>query len=50
MIVFLIMVNFHEIHCDKENVYKVKKILEKNIETSFISTGIEWVPLNLYRY
>ena len=36
--------NFHEIHCEKENIYKVKKLLESEIET-FISTGIEWVPL-----
>ena len=36
--------NFHEVHCEKENVYKVKKFLESEIET-FISTGIEWVPL-----
>ena len=36
--------NFHEIHCEKENVYKVKKLLEEQIQ-SFISTGIEWVPI-----
>jgi YebC/PmpR family DNA-binding regulatory protein len=36
--------DFHEIHCEKENVYKVKKLLEKDINT-FISTGIEWVPI-----
>ena len=36
--------NFHEIHCKKEDIYKVKKILEKDIY-SFISTGIEWLPL-----
>ena len=36
--------NFHEIHCEKENIYKVKKLLESEIAT-FISTGIEWVPL-----
>ena len=35
--------NFHEIHCEKENIYKVKKILENKIDT-FLSTGIEWVP------
>ncbi len=35
---------FHEIHCEKERIYKVKKILENKI-TSFISTGIEWIPL-----
>tara|TARA_B100000029_G_scaffold76356_1_gene68225 strand:- start:4144 stop:4869 length:726 start_codon:yes stop_codon:yes gene_type:complete len=36
--------DFHEIHCEKENVYKVKKTLESEID-SFISTGIEWVPI-----
>ena len=36
--------NLHEVHCEKENVYKVKKILEYEID-SFISTGIEWIPL-----
>ena len=35
--------DFHEIHCEKDDVYKVKKLLEKNINL-FISTGIEWVP------
>ena len=36
--------DFHEIHCGKEDIYKVKKLLENDID-SFISTGIEWVPL-----
>tara|TARA_B100000401_G_scaffold340983_1_gene239272 strand:- start:723 stop:1448 length:726 start_codon:yes stop_codon:yes gene_type:complete len=35
--------DFHEIHCEKDEIYKVKKQLEKNIK-SFISTGIEWIP------
>ncbi len=35
---------FHEIHCEKDEIYKVKKILEKDID-SFISTGIEWLPI-----
>ena len=34
---------FHEIHCDKKNVYNIRKILEKNI-ANFISTDIEWIP------
>ena len=34
---------FHEIHCGKDEIYKVKKLLENNID-SFISTGIEWIP------
>ena len=36
---------FHEIHCDKSEIYNVKKKLEKNI-SNFLSTEIEWVPLN----
>ncbi len=35
--------NFHEIHCEKEDIYKVKKLLENEIDF-FISTGIEWIP------
>ena len=34
---------FHEIHCDKKNIYNIRKILEKNI-SNFISTNIEWIP------
>ena len=45
MIVFLIMENFHEIHCEKEDIYKVKKLLENDID-SFISTSIEWIPIS----
>ena len=36
---------FHEIHCPINDIYTVKKELEKKIN-NFISTGIEWVPLN----
>ena len=36
---------FHEIQCDKNEIYNVKKKLEKSI-TNFLSTEIEWVPLN----
>ena len=36
---------FHEIQCNKNEIYNVKKKLEKNIN-NFLSTGIEWVPLN----
>ena len=36
---------FHEIQCDKSEIYNVKKKLEKNIN-NFLSTEIEWVPLN----
>ena len=35
----------HEIQCDKNEIYNVKKKLEKSI-TNFLSTEIEWVPLN----
>ena len=35
---------FHEIHCAKEEIYNVKKTLEKDIEL-FISAGIEWIPI-----
>ena len=36
---------FHEIQCDKNEIYNVKKKLEKNIN-NFLSTEIEWIPLN----
>ena len=36
---------FHEIQCSINDIYNVKKELEKKI-TNFISTGIEWLPLN----
>ena len=36
---------FHEIHCDKSEIYKVKKKLEKKI-SNFLSTEIEWIALN----
>ena len=36
---------FHEIQCSMSEIYNVKKNLEKTI-TNFISTEIEWVPLN----
>tara|TARA_S200000501_G_scaffold38414_1_gene31548 strand:+ start:285 stop:1007 length:723 start_codon:yes stop_codon:yes gene_type:complete len=37
--------DFHEIHCAINEIYNVKKELEKKI-TNFISTEIEWIPLN----
>ncbi len=37
--------DFHEIHCPVIEIYNVKKKLEKKI-TNFISTEIEWIPLN----
>ena len=36
---------FHEIHCPINDIYTVKKELEKKI-TNFISTEIEWIPIN----
>ena len=37
--------NFHEIQCPTNDIYSVKKELEKEIN-NFISTEIEWRPLN----
>ena len=37
--------NFHEIHCDKNEIYNVKRDLEKTIK-NFISTEICWLPIN----
>ena len=34
-----------EIHTNKEEIYEVKNILEKEI-SNFISTEIEWIPIN----
>ena len=36
---------FHEIQCPVNEIYSVKKELEKEIN-NFISTEIEWIPLN----
>ena len=36
---------FHEIQCNKNEIYNVKKKLERNI-SNFLSTEIEWIPLN----
>ena len=37
--------SIHEIHCEVNEIYNVKKNLEKNID-NFISTEIEWIPIN----
>ena len=37
--------DFHEIQCSLDKIYNVKKELEKEIK-NFISTEIEWIPLN----
>ena len=37
--------SFHEIHCEKSEIYTVKKKIESKVQ-NFISTEIEWKPLN----
>ena len=37
--------NYHEFQCSVNEIYNVKKELEKKI-TNFISTEIEWIPIN----
>ena len=37
--------DFHEIQCPVNEIYNIKKELEKEIN-NFISTEIEWIPLN----
>ena len=37
--------DYYEIHTNKDEIYNVKYILEKEI-SEFISTEIEWVPIN----
>ena len=37
--------DYYEIHTNKDEIYDVKKVLEKEI-SNFISTEIEWVPIN----
>ena len=37
--------DFHEVQCPMNEIYNVKRELEKKI-TNFISTEIEWIPLN----
>jgi len=37
--------DFHEVQCSINEIYIVKKKLEKKI-TNFISTEIEWIPIN----
>ena len=36
--------NFHEIHCEKSEIYNIKNKLESKIQ-NFISTEIEWIPI-----
>jgi len=35
--------DFHEIQCDKNDIYNIKRNLEKNIN-NFLYTGLEWSP------
>ena len=35
----------YEIHCEKNKIYEVKKKLEMTVK-NFISTEIEWIPIN----
>ena len=35
----------HEIHCEKNRIYEVKKKLEMTVK-NLISTEIEWIPIN----
>ena len=37
--------DFHEIHTNMNEIYDVKKKLEKNI-SNFVSSEIEWIPIN----
>ena len=37
--------DFYEIHCEKSEIYNIKKKIETKIQ-NFISTEIEWKPLN----
>jgi len=37
--------DFHEINCISEDIYLIKKKIETQVE-NFLSTGIEWLPLN----
>ena len=37
---------YHEIHTNMNEIYEVKKKLEKDI-SNFLSTELEWIPINL---
>ncbi len=42
---FISKKNYYEIYCNKSEIYEIKKKLEDKIQ-NFISTEIEWVPIN----
>ncbi|NCW37077.1 MAG: YebC/PmpR family DNA-binding transcriptional regulator [Proteobacteria bacterium] len=37
--------SFHEVHTEVNEIYEIKRQLEKSIN-NFISTNIEWIPIN----
>ena len=37
--------NYYEVHTNNDEIYDVKNLLEKDI-SNFISTEIEWIPIN----
>ena len=41
----ILLDEYYEIHTNKDEIYDVKNIMEKEI-SNFISTEIEWVPIN----
>ena len=43
---FIVKNGLYEIHCKKNDIYEIKKKLEVKVK-NFISTEIEWIPLNL---
>ena len=43
---FLVKNGYYEIHCKKNDIYKIKKKLEFKVK-NFISTEIEWITSNL---
>ena len=44
-----LMNDFHEIQCEKNEIYNVKKNLEKE-NKNFISTEIEWISINNVKF
>ncbi len=39
---------YHEVQCNMDEIYEVKKKIEKKVD-NFISTDIEWYPLNVIK-
>ena len=40
--------DFHQIQCDKNEIYSIKKKLEKFVN-NFLYTGIEWFPASILK-